>query len=47
MAFGVKGIPHMFIIDKQGKVASVHVGYGDETLATLVGELNTYLTAKP
>jgi len=46
-AFGVKGIPHMFIFDKQGKVASVHVGYGDETLATLVGELNTYLTAKP
>ncbi len=45
--FGVRGLPHMFIIDKQGKVASVHVGYGDETLATLVGELNTFLTAKP
>ncbi|MEN3976153.1 TlpA disulfide reductase family protein [Emcibacter sp. SYSU 3D8] len=46
-AFGVTGLPHMFIIDKQGKVASVHMGYGEETLAALVGELNTYLTAKP
>ncbi len=45
-AFGVKALPHMFIIDKQGKVAAVHMGYGDETLATLVGELNTFLMAK-
>ena len=44
--YGVYGAPETFIIDKQGKVASVHMGYGDETLATLVGELNTYLTAK-
>ena len=45
-AFGVKALPNMFIIDKRGIVASVHVGYGDETLNTLVSELNPYLTAK-
>lgn len=45
-AFGVKALPNMFIIDKRGKVVSVHVGYGEETLNNLVGELNTYLTEK-
>lgn len=45
-AFGVKSLPHMFIIDKQGRVASIHRGYGDETLEALIGELNTLLLAK-
>jgi hypothetical protein len=38
--FGVKAIPNMFIIDRQGKVASVHVGYGEDNLPDLVGEIN-------
>ena len=39
-SYGVKGLPNMFIIDKQGKVAYVHVGYGEETLDQIVKELN-------
>jgi thiol-disulfide isomerase/thioredoxin len=38
--YDVKGLPNMFIIDKQGKVAYVHVGYGEETLDEIVNELN-------
>lgn len=38
--FGVKGIPHMLIIDRQGKVADVHVGYGEDSLPNLVEEIN-------
>ena len=38
--YGVEGIPHMVIIDKQGKVASVHVGYGESQLPALVDEIN-------
>jgi thiol-disulfide isomerase/thioredoxin len=45
-AFGVKSLPHMFIFDKHGRVASIHMGYGDDTLAALVDELNTLLLAK-
>ena len=39
-SFGVKVLPYMFIIDKQGKVAYVHVGYGEETLDQIINELN-------
>jgi len=39
-SYGVKVLPNMFIIDKQGRVAYVHVGYGDETLDQIVNELN-------
>lgn len=38
--FGVKGIPHMLIIDRRGKVAAVHVGYGEDSLPNLVEEIN-------
>lgn len=38
--YGVEGIPHMVIIDEEGKVASVHVGYGESQLPALVDEIN-------
>lgn len=38
--YGVEGIPHMVIIDKDGKVASVHVGYGESQLPALIDEIN-------
>lgn len=38
--FGVKGIPHMLIIDRRGRVAAVHVGYGEDSLPNLVEEIN-------
>ena len=38
--YGVEGIPHMVIIDAEGKVASVHIGYSEEMLPALVEEIN-------
>lgn len=38
--FGVEGIPHMVIVDRDGKVAAVHIGYGDSQLPALVNEIN-------
>ena len=38
--FDVKGIPHMLIINRQGKIASVHIGYGEDSLPNLIDEIN-------
>ncbi len=43
-AYGVKGIPHMVIIGKDGKVISVHRGYSEEALDGLLAEINAALT---
>ncbi len=41
--YGVEGIPHMFIIDVDGRVAFRHVGYKEEEIPTIVGEINSLL----
>lgn len=38
--FGVEGIPHMVIIGRDGKVAAVHIGYGEGMLPALIEEIN-------
>ncbi len=45
-AYGVDGIPHMVIIGRDGKVISVHRGYGDAALEGLVAEINAALLTK-
>ncbi len=45
--YGVEGIPHMVIIDAEGKVASVHVGYGESALPGLIDEINAVARKKP
>ncbi|MDT0583453.1 TlpA disulfide reductase family protein [Brumicola blandensis] len=42
--FGVDSLPHMFIIDPRGKVAKVHIGYGESSQQKIVDELNELLT---
>ena len=39
--YGVKGIPHMVIIGRDGRIAAVHVGYGEGEIPVLVDEINT------
>lgn len=39
-SYDVTGLPHMFIIDKQGKVAYIHSGYDEKALGGIVDELN-------
>lgn len=42
-AYGVKGLPHLVMIDKAGKVAHVHTGYGEKTLDRLIEQINRLL----
>jgi thiol-disulfide isomerase/thioredoxin len=39
--YGVKGIPHMVIIGRDGRIAAVHVGYGESEIPRLVKEINS------
>jgi hypothetical protein len=41
----VKGIPHVFIIDKTGKVAHIHKGYDESALPGFLDEINVLLLA--
>ncbi|QNA88650.1 TlpA family protein disulfide reductase [Massilia sp. Dwa41.01b] len=44
-AYGVKGIPHMVIIGRDGKIIRVYRGYGEDMLDQIVAEINTALAA--
>jgi thiol-disulfide isomerase/thioredoxin len=41
--YGVKGIPHMVIIGRDGRITAVHEGYGEDMLRPLVDEINAQL----
>ena len=40
---GIKGIPYMLIIDPSGKIKHIHQGFGDQSLGSLVDEINAML----
>jgi thiol-disulfide isomerase/thioredoxin len=44
-AYGVKAIPHMVIIGRDGRIREVHKGYGEDSLPGIVDEINAALTA--
>lgn len=41
--YGIQSLPHLFMVDKQGKVAHVHAGYGEDSLQEFVDEVNALL----
>jgi thiol-disulfide isomerase/thioredoxin len=41
--YGVKGIPHMVLIGRDGRITAVHEGYGEDMLKPLVKEINELL----
>jgi len=43
--FGVKSLPYMFILNKQGEIEHIHRGYGEGSMNQYVKELNALLTA--
>jgi thiol-disulfide isomerase/thioredoxin len=43
--YGVKAIPHMVIIGRDGRIARIHVGYGEGEIPVLVNEINQLLMA--
>jgi hypothetical protein len=38
--YAVKAIPHMIVIGRDGRIAAVHIGYGESELPNLVEEIN-------
>jgi thiol-disulfide isomerase/thioredoxin len=42
-AYGVKGIPHMVLIGRDGKVITVHRGYSEEGVDEIIAEINRAL----
>ena len=45
--YGVKAIPHMVIIGRDGKIAAIHIGYGDGELPALADEINAMWNQAP
>ena len=45
--YGVTGIPVMVMLHRDGTVAHVHVGYGEDMLDSLVTEINGLLSEPP
>jgi len=45
--YDVTSIPHMIIIGRDGRIAAIHVGYGEGEIPVLVKEINELLAAKP
>lgn len=43
--YGVEGIPHLFVLDKMGKLAFQQRGYSEETVEKIVEILNQELTS--
>lgn len=45
--YGVKGIPHLVIIGRDGVIIRVYRGYGEETLERITQDINLAISAKP
>lgn len=43
---GVESLPHLFLIDHEGRIAHIHHGYAPEALPDLVGEINALLKSQ-
>lgn len=37
--YGVTRLPNMFIVDREGRVAHTHIGYGEETFRQMIEEI--------
>lgn len=46
-AYGVKAIPHMIIIGRDGKIAAIQTGYSEDMIPTLVDEINALWVKAP
>lgn len=46
-AYGVKGIPHLVIIGRDGVIIRVYRGYGEEMLDRITKDINLAISARP
>lgn len=37
--YQIRAVPHMFIIDREGRIAQIHVGYSEEAVPGIVDEI--------
>ena len=42
-SYKIRAIPHLFMIDRDGKIVAIHTGYGDRSLEELVSDINKAL----
>ncbi len=42
-AYGLKGIPHMLIIGRDGHALKMHRGYSEKSLDVIIAEINAAL----
>jgi hypothetical protein len=40
-AYDVDAIPHMIIVGRDGRIAAIHVGYGEGEIPDLVQQINS------
>jgi thiol-disulfide isomerase/thioredoxin len=45
--YGIKAIPHLFLIGRDGRIAAEHTGYGDGSIQALVDDVNAAFRAAP
>ena len=45
MAYGVRGMPHLVIIGRDGKIVEVHRGYSEAALAEIINDINFAVSA--
>jgi thiol-disulfide isomerase/thioredoxin len=45
-AYHVKGIPHMIVIGRNGKILDIHTGYAEAAIPGIVDEINAALSEK-
>ncbi|ANB16168.1 TlpA disulfide reductase family protein [Dokdonella koreensis] len=43
--YGLRGLPFLVMIGRDGRVAFTHAGYGEQTLDRIIDEINTLLAA--
>jgi thiol-disulfide isomerase/thioredoxin len=43
--YSISGIPHLFMIGRDGKVVANHLGYGDRSLEELLADINQALAS--
>jgi peroxiredoxin len=46
-AYGISAIPRMYIIGRDGRIHSIHAGFGDGSLDDMLTDLHTVLTGEP
>jgi peroxiredoxin len=45
--YGIRSIPHLFLIGRDGRIAAEHLGYGEGSVEALVAEVNAALRGPP